>query len=31
VQQALSGARKASPEDLAEIRRLLDEFEGAKK
>lgn len=31
VQKALSGDRKASPEELAEIRKLLDEFEGAKK
>ncbi len=31
VQQALSGTRKASPQELAEIRRLLDNFEREKQ
>ena len=31
VQQALAGTKKASPEELAEIRKLLDGFEGEKQ
>jgi predicted transcriptional regulator len=31
AQQALSATRKVTPEELAEIRKLLDEFEGDRK